>query len=304
MLLPRSIATEILKHPLWEKQDIQLFMKRLDQVHPKASGNKFYKLKYNLEQAQKEGKSTLLTFGGAYSNHIYATAAAAEQTGFRSIGIIRGEETLPLNPTLATVKEMGMAIYYVDRTTYRKKNEAAFIENLKTQFGDFYLIPEGGTNELAIKGTTEILTAEDSIYTHICSAIGTGGTILGLANRLQKHQELLGFSSLKGSFIHQEIADGLKKYGIVPLGKVNILDNYHFGGYGKHDQELLDFIRWFYGEFQIPLDPVYTGKMVYGTLDLIKKQHFPRGSKILLLHTGGLQGIAGFNKKFGLSLPS
>ena len=279
-------------------------MKRLDQVHPKASGNKFYKLKYNLEQAQKEGKSTLLTFGGAYSNHIYATAAAAEQTGFRSIGIIRGEETLPLNPTLATVKEMGMAIYYVDRTTYRKKNEAAFIENLKTQFGDFYLIPEGGTNELAIKGTTEILTAEDSIYTHICSAIGTGGTLLGLANRLQKHQELLGFSSLKGSFIHQEIADGLKKYGIVPLGKVNILDNYHFGGYGKHDQELLDFIRWFYGEFQIPLDPVYTGKMVYGTLDLIKKQHFPRGSKILLLHTGGLQGIAGFNKKFGLSLPS
>jgi len=303
MLLPRSIATEILQHPLWENQDVQLFMKRLDQVHHKASGNKFYKLKYNLEQAQKEGKSTLLTFGGAYSNHIYATAAAAQHAGFQSIGIIRGEETIPLNPTLAAAKEKGMQLFYVDRTTYRQKKEPAFIANLKRQFGDFYLIPEGGTNELAIKGTTEILTAEDSTYTHICSAIGTGGTLLGLANSLKNHQELLGFSSLKGSFIHQEIADGLEKFGIIPEGKVNVLDNYHFGGYGKHNSALLDFIRWFYQEFQIPLDPVYTGKMVYGTVDLIKKQYFPPGSKILLVHTGGLQGIAGFNERFGFALP-
>lgn len=303
MLIPNSIATENLKHPLWENQGLQLSIKRLDQIHPKASGNKFFKLKYNLKHAQIEGKSTVLTFGGAYSNHIYSTAAAAKYAGFKSIGIIRGEETLPLNPTLASAKAQGMVLHYVDRTTYRQKTEVAFIETLKRQFGDFYLIPEGGTNALAIKGTTEILTTEDKAYTHICSAIGTGGTLLGLANSLENHQELLGFSSLKGSFIHQEIADGLQKFGIIPQGKVNILDNYHFGGYGKHTQDLLDFIRWFYKEFQIPLDPVYTGKMVYGTLNLLKKQYFPKGAKILLLHTGGLQGIAGFNQRFGFALP-
>lgn len=303
MLIPNSIQTEILHHPLWENKGIELSIKRLDQVHPKASGNKFYKLKYNLEEAKKQEKTTLLTFGGAYSNHIYATAAAAEYAGFKSIGIIRGEETLPLNPTLQAAQSHGMEIHYISRSAYRNKKEDAFIENLKRQFGDFYLVPEGGTNALAVKGTTEILLEEDKKYSHICTSIGTGGTFSGLANSISFGQELIGFSSLKGDFIHEEVNSLMKQFEVIPKGKTKILDQYHFGGYGKHNEELLDFIRWFYREFQIPLDPIYTGKMVFGVLEQIKSGGIPSGSKVLLLHTGGIQGLAGFNQRFGISLP-
>ncbi|PSL03056.1 1-aminocyclopropane-1-carboxylate deaminase/D-cysteine desulfhydrase [Cecembia rubra] len=303
MLIPNSIETEILHHPLWEKKGIELSIKRLDQVHSMASGNKFFKLKYNLIQAQKLGKSTLLTFGGAYSNHIFATAAAAEYVGFKSIGIIRGEETLPLNPTLKAAQSHGMELQYLSRSVYRNKKEEAFIDNLKKQYGDFYLVPEGGTNALAIQGTAEILTEKDSKFSHICTSIGTGGTFSGLAKSIEPDQVLIGFSSLKGDFIHEEIRSLFSQFEIQTKGKIQILDQYHFGGYGKHNEGLLEFIRWFYQEFQIPLDPVYTGKMVYGLLDQIKNNLIPIGSKILVLHTGGIQGIAGFNQRFGLSLP-
>jgi len=303
MLILNSIATEILHDPLWENQGIELAIKRLDQVHPKASGNKFYKLKYNLQEARNQGKSTLLTFGGAYSNHIYATAAAAEYVGFKSIGIIRGEETLPLNPTLEAAESHGMDLQYVSRSAYRNKKEKGFIENLKKEFGDFYLIPEGGTNAFAVSGTAEILTTADSRYSHICTSIGTGGTFSGLASSIRQDQELIGFSSLKGKFIHDEIHSLLRQFQIHPKGKIKILNQYHFGGYGKYNDDLVDFIRWFYKKFQIPLDPIYTGKMVYGVLDQIKTKLIPSGAKILLLHTGGIQGLAGFNQRFGLSLP-
>lgn len=303
MLIPNSIATEILHHPLWENQGIELSIKRLDQVHAQASGNKFYKLKYNLEEAKKQGKTTLLTFGGAYSNHIYATAAAAEYAGFKSIGIIRGEETLPLNPTLGAAQSHGMELHYLNRSVYRNKKEEAFIENLKKELGDFYLVPEGGTNALAVKGTAEIMTEADAGYSHICTSIGTGGTFSGLARSIGPEQVLIGFSSLKGDFIHEEIYSLLTQFQIHPKGKIEIMNQYHFGGYGKHNEELLDFIRWFYQEFQIPLDPVYTGKMVFGVLNQIKNRSIPAGAKVLLLHTGGIQGLAGFNQRFGLSLP-
>lgn len=303
MLIPNSIATEILHHPLWENQGIELSIKRLDQVHAQASGNKFYKLKYNLEEAKKQGKTTLLTFGGAYSNHIYATAAAAEYAGFKSIGIIRGEETLPLNPTLGAAQSHGMELHYLNRSVYRNKKEEAFIENLKKELGDFYLVPEGGTNALAVKGTAEIMTEADAGYSHICTSIGTGGTFSGLARSIDPEQVLIGFSSLKGDFIHEEIYSLLTQFQIHPKGKIEIMNQYHFGGYGKHNEELLDFIRWFYQEFQIPLDPVYTGKMVFGVLNQIKNRSIPAGAKVLLLHTGGIQGLAGFNQRFGLSLP-
>jgi len=303
MLIPNHVSTEKLHHPLCENQGINLFVKRLDQIHPLASGNKFFKLKYNLEQAKKDGKKTLLTFGGAYSNHIYATAAAALQEELNAIGVIRGEETQPLNPTLKAAREKGMKLHYISRSSYRQKESPDFIDQLHKLFGDFYLIPEGGTNALAIKGTSEILTPEDRTHTHICTSIGTGGTYTGVAKSLLPHQKLLGFSALKGSFIHEEITQLLKKSQIEPQGMIQILDNYHFGGYGKHTDKLLEFIRWFYQTFQILLEPLYTGKMFYGVFDLIEKKYFPKGSKILLLHTGGIQGIAGFNERFGLSLP-
>ncbi|MFD2200101.1 1-aminocyclopropane-1-carboxylate deaminase/D-cysteine desulfhydrase [Shivajiella indica] len=303
MLIPNEITTQELNHPLWKNRSIHLSIKRLDQVHPLASGNKFFKLKYNLEQAKKEGIKTLLTFGGAFSNHIYATAAASKEEGFECIGIIRGEETLPLNPTLQAAMAFGMKLQYLDRQSYRRKNNPDFLKQLRNNFGNFYLIPEGGTNNYAVKGTSEILQENDQFFTHIGTSIGTGGTFAGLAASLKQNQKLLGFSSLKGEFIHSEINTILAKFQINPSGHYTVLDSFHFGGYGKFTNELLDFIRWFYDEFGIPLDPVYTGKMMMGLLDLIKNNYFPAGSNILAIHTGGLQGLTGFNHRFGLSLP-
>ncbi|WP_338021195.1 1-aminocyclopropane-1-carboxylate deaminase/D-cysteine desulfhydrase [Aquiflexum gelatinilyticum] len=303
LLLPNPISTQEIHLPLLEENGIRLSIKRLDQVHNLVSGNKFYKLKYNLEEAQKSGFSTVLTFGGAFSNHIHATAAAARVEGFKSIGIIRGEETIPSNPTLSFAKSEGMQLDFINREDYRKKAEDSFIEKLKEKFGFFYLIPEGGTNSLAIKGTKEILGKEDAEFTHIGCSIGTGGTFAGLAESILSHQHLLGFSSLKGDFIHSETNHLLEENLINPLGKYSIFDAYHFGGYGKSGAELLDFIKWFYSETQIPLDPIYTGKMMFGIIDLIRKDFFEKGSHILAIHSGGLQGIAGFNQRLGTSLP-
>lgn len=303
MLQPDPIGLQQLSHTLLDEKRVKVSVLRLDQVHPIVSGNKFFKLKYNLGEAKKLGKKTILTFGGAFSNHIYATASAAHLAGFQSIGIIRGKDADRNNPTLAHAQQMGMQLHFVDRESYRKKSSPEFLENLKSQFGDFYLIPEGGTNELAIEGTKEILVGLDFSFTHFCVSIGTGGTFAGLAASLQNHQTLIGLSSLKGEFIHEEVAKLLDTNEIQSKGSLEIKTEYHFGGYGKHKPELLEFMGWFYNEFKIPLDPIYTGKMAFGAWDLIKKDHFPSGSKVLLIHTGGLQGNAGFTAKTGIALP-
>ena len=303
MLHPQSVETVPLLHPIFEEKKLEVSMLRLDQVHSTVSGNKFFKLKYNLEEAKNQGKSTLLTFGGAFSNHIHATASAAHVLGLKSIGVIRGEEVDQNNPTLASARANGMQFSFVSREEYRKKDTEGFIIKLKNTFGDFYLIPEGGTNSLAIKGTSEILTENHQEHTHICTSIGTGGTFAGIASSLLPEQTLVGFSSLKGEFIREEIQQLLFKNAIQPLGKLEINTNYHFGGYAKWTVELIDFIDWFWKEFGIPLDPIYTGKMVAGFFNLVQKDQFARGSKILLIHTGGLQGNAGFYHRTGIELP-
>ncbi len=272
---------------------IELFIKREDKLHPIISGNKFRKLKYNIQEAKKLGHTTLLTFGGAFSNHILAVAGAGAEFGFKTIGIIRGEELenkIAENPTLAKAQELGMQFYFVTRTAYRDKEEKMFVNHLQEMFGDFYLIPEGGTNELAIKGCEEILTDTDKVYfTHVACAVGTGGTISGLINSSGQNQQIIGFSSLKGAFLSDVIRNFVVKTNW------NINDSYHFGGYGKVNDELIQFLNSFYSQTNIPLDPVYTGKMVFGVLDLIAKAYFPSNSKILMIHTGGLQGIKGMN---------
>lgn len=303
MLLPEPVSIQALISSEVAKKNVEVAVMRLDEIHPMVSGNKFFKLKYNLEEAEKQEKKTILTFGGAFSNHIYATACAAKLAEFQSIGIIRGEEASRTNPTLAPAQKMGMQLHFVDRETYRRKNSSDFLENLRAQVGDFYLIPEGGTNAFAILGTKEILVGASPEFTHICVSIGTGGTFAGLAASLQRHQSLIGFSSLKGEFIHGEIETLLSTHRIESEGSLEIRNEYHFGGYGKHKPAEIDFIKWFYAEFKIPLDPVYTGKMVYGVWDLIAKNHFPAGSKILMIHTGGLQGNAGFAAETGIHLP-
>jgi 1-aminocyclopropane-1-carboxylate deaminase len=275
-----------------ENSNVTLYIKREDLIHPYVSGNKFRKLKYNLLQVIQEKKKTILTFGGAFSNHILAVAAAGKENGFRTIGIIRGEELaekIAENHTLQKAQELGMVIEFVSRETYRDKNSEEFIINLKEKFGDFYLLPEGGTNDLAIKGCEEVLTERDADFDYICCAVGTGGTIAGIINCSKPSQQVLGFPALKGDFLKEDICKFAKN------NNWELITNYHFGGYGKVTEELIFFINEFYQQYEIPLDPIYTGKMVFGVLDLIEKKWFPDNSKILLLHTGGLQGILGMN---------
>lgn len=280
-----------------ENCGISLFIKREDELHPFISGNKYRKLKYNLEEAAKQNKSTLLTFGGAYSNHIAATAAAGFNYNFKTIGVIRGNElgnnlteTIQNNPTLKFASAHNMQFDFVSRAEYRTKTSPEFIASLKKKFGDFYLVPEGGTNNFAVKGCEEILTVEDAKYDYICCAVGTGGTISGIINSAKNHQKIIGFPALKGDFLQNEI----QKY-ILKRHNWSLSNNYHFGGYAKVSEELITFINKFKRETTIPLDPVYTGKMMFGIADLIKNGFFKNGTKILAIHTGGLQGIEGMN---------
>jgi 1-aminocyclopropane-1-carboxylate deaminase len=272
--------------------EITLHIKREDLIHPFISGNKFRKLKYNLLKAKEEKKTKLLTFGGAFSNHIAAVAFAGMENNFETIGIIRGDELesqIYENPTLLFAQECGMKFQFVSREEYQNKTTDLFIEKLKNIYYDFYLIPEGGANLLAVKGCEEILTEKDSQFSHICCSIGTGGTISGLINSAQLYQKIIGFPSLKGDFL----SDDIRKFAV--KSNWEFVTDYHFGGYGKINEELVRFINDFYHQTKIPLDPIYTGKMMFGIVDLIQKGYFPKGSKILAIHTGGLQGIKGMN---------
>jgi len=279
------------KIPL-ETDDYSLYIKREDLLHPHVSGNKFRKLYYNLQKAKEDNYSTLLTFGGAFSNHILAVAAAGKESGMKTIGIIRGEELrdkVSSNPTLDKAREFGMVFDFVSREDYRRKNEDAFVQRLEKQFENFYLLPEGGTNGLAVKGCEEILEETDTDFDFICCAVGTGGTISGIINSSKVSQQVLGFPALKGDFLSEDICK------FVTQSNWQLVTDYHFGGYAKVTKELIEFINNFYQKFQVPLDPIYTGKMAFGVFDLIEKKKFPKGSKILMIHTGGLQGIAGMN---------
>ena len=284
------------------KFGVQLFVKREDQIHPFISGNKFRKLKYNLEEAKILGFKTLLSFGGAFSNHITAVAAAGKEFGLNTIGVIRGEELveeIEHNPTLKFAEQCGMQFKFVTREVYRNKTSVHFIEGLKAEFGDFYLLPEGGTNTLAVKGCEEILTEQDTDFDYICCSVGTGGTISGLINCSKPGQQILGFSSLKGDFLKEDIGKFVEKKNW------QLITDYHFGGYAKINETLISFINEFKSNNQIPLDPIYTGKMMFGIFDLLEKGFFSKGSKILAIHTGGLQGVEGVNLKLkakGLTL--
>lgn len=273
---------------------VEIYIKREDKIHPHISGNKYRKLKYNLIEAESLGFKTLLTFGGAYSNHISAVASVGETFGFKTIGIIRGEELaekIQDNPTLRFAQSCGMEFKFVSRSDYRRKTSEEFLNDLKNEFGAFYLIPEGGTNKLAIKGCEEILTEPDKNFDYVCCAVGTGGTIAGLINSSNSNQKILGFPALKGAFLTKDISK------FVTNKNWKLISDYHFGGYAKINNELVTFINQFKEEHRIPLDPVYTGKMMYGIIDMITKNKFPKGSKILAIHTGGLQGIEGMNMR-------
>lgn len=282
-----SIAQDIPYHTLIDSSSVRLDLKRLDLIHPHISGNKFYKLKYNLIEAKKRGCDRILTFGGAFSNHIAASAYAAHHFDFKSIGIIRGQELAyrPLNATLKTAQHYGMQLEFMSREQYRQKDQSEFLHTLQSQYPSAFIIPEGGTNTLAIQGSKEILSDTDRLnYDVICCAVGTGGTLAGLIEASHDGQYVIGFSALKGDFLHNDVQRHTNKTNW------HILDDYCFGGYAKTSSELFDFIAGFEQKYQIPLEQVYTAKMLYGLLDLIQKNDFDQGTRILALHTGGLQG--------------
>jgi 1-aminocyclopropane-1-carboxylate deaminase len=288
---PEKSITQILSDVLFDEMGVQVLVKREDLIHPQVSGNKWRKLKYNISEAKKQGKPTLLTFGGAYSNHILATAAIGKLEGFRTIGIIRGEEHSPLNTTLQFAKSCEMQLEYMDRTTYREKNSNLIIAQLQKQFGDFYLIPEGGTNQFALKGCAEIVKEIESDYDYICCACGTGGTLAGIIAGLNGEKKAIGFPVLKGaSFLETEIKDLLTDFGCQANNWELQLD-YHFGGYAKNKPELKAFIHDFQQKHQFEIEFVYTAKLFFGLYDLIQKGYFERGSTILAIHTGGLRKL-------------
>tara|TARA_B100001250_G_scaffold85875_1_gene71008 strand:- start:39846 stop:40733 length:888 start_codon:yes stop_codon:yes gene_type:complete len=292
-----KIKTQEISLPLLKEKKVQLFIKRIDQIHEYISGNKWYKLKYNFIEAEEKGFASILTFGGAFSNHIVATANMAKLKGFSSVGIIRGENHLPLNSSLSFAVEQGMKIYSVSRRNYRLKDTVGFLNKLEEKFGNFYLIPEGGTNKLAIKGAEEILDLNDT-QDYICCAVGTGGTIAGVINSSNESQKVIGFPVIKGfSKLEKDILSWVNKKNYY------FLNDYFCGGYARLNDVLINVINNFYKTQKIPLDVVYTGKMILGILDLIAKDHFPKGSSILAIHTGGIQGNKGMNNRFGLHLP-
>lgn len=276
--------------------EVDLFIKREDLIHPVISGNKFRKLKYNLLEAQKNNNSKLLTFGGAYSNHIAATAEACHLLKIPCVGIIRGDElghnlenTLANNPTLKFAQGKGMQLHFVSRVDFRLKEEMPIVTSLLQKEPSILIIPEGGTNALAIKGCKEILQKEDD-FDVICSSAGTGGTLAGLIEASKAHQQCIGFSALKGDFLVEDVSKWTHKTNWT------LQTDCHFGGYAKVNSELIDFINRFQKEYRIPLDPIYTGKLFYGIFELIEAGYFTKNTRILAIHTGGLQGIGGMNQ--------
>ncbi len=267
-------------------------MRREDLIHPLLSGNKYRKLKYNVQEALRKKHQKLITFGGAYSNHIPAAAYIAKEKGLKAMGIIRGEELASSwnqNPTLLRAHQLGMKFQFITREEYRKKDEDDFLNDLMRLHGPAYLIPEGGTNAFAIKGCEEIIQDTDEVYDVICCSVGTGGTLAGLSNAAKDHQQVLGFPALKGDFLQKDIRKFARKTNWA------LCNSYHFGGYAKVSEELVAFINEFKEITGVPLDPVYTGKMMFGILDSVAKGQFNKGCKILAVHTGGLQGIEGMN---------
>lgn len=277
---------QLLHDPFPEALPIRLYLKRDDLLHPFVSGNKWRKLKYNLLAAQHQGHALLLTFGGAHSNHLYATAAAGPAFGFRTVGVVRGDELAdrPRNATLRFCESCGMELHFVSRADYRRQDEPAFLRQLTAQVGPCYVLPEGGTNELAVRGTTEIMPevvaqlgfAPD----YVGSAVGTGGTVAGLARSAPATTQVLGFLALKAA----------REFRRPAPERYQLLTGYHCGGYAKTTPELLAFIRQFERRTGVLLEQVYTGKLLYGLYDLARRGFFPEGATVVAVHTGGLQG--------------
>lgn len=275
--------------PLLEKTGVDLYVKREDLIHPVISGNKWRKLKYNLEYILNEQKEVAVTFGGAFSNHIYAFAGACNIYDIKGVAFIRGEVDDLNNPTLQYARKMGILLESLSRSEYRRKDNSEFLSTLGRMYNNSHIIPEGGSNDLGFLGCKEIGSEEDlSNYTHVCIAAGTGCTAAGIIS--SGCQKIEVYPALKGDFMEGEI----RKW-IGAKSEFDLIRNYHFDGYARTSNSLISFINDFYQTTSIPLEPIYTGKMFYGIFDRIRNGVYKKGDRLLAIHTGGLQGIAGYN---------
>jgi 1-aminocyclopropane-1-carboxylate deaminase len=290
------------------KQEVDIL--RLDLIHPLYGGNKFFKLKYNYQKAKEQGFDRVLTFGGAHSNHIFSTAAFCAEMKIKCTGVIRGEkEMLSRSNVLQFAQKSGMELHFVSRQDYSIKHETFFISDLKTKFGDFYMIPEGGNNEEGVKGCMEILTQDLKKYDYVFCACGTAATFSGLKISAKESQKVVGISVLKGeNTLIAESNKWFEKFNSSLINKSDseiiqsstIIDEYHFGGYAKHTEELLDFKVQFENWFGVNLDYVYTSKVFAAVFDLIEKMKLLPHSSVLLVHTGGLHGNQSYESRYGL----
>ena len=283
-----DIRIDLLKNKLLDESKISVSMLRLDLIDPVISGNKIFKLSYFLDEAKNSTHKLIITFGGAYSNHLAATAFACSKAGIKSIGFVRGEKPKKLSHTLLHCVENGMQLQFIGRELYKKINEEEFRQELIKKFGDHTFIPEGGFSQKGAEGAKLICDYFNSKkYSHICCAIGTATTIAGLIKGNDSDAKIIGFPVLKNL---NDVQERLAFLGIASSNAYSIIHDYHFGGYAKKNNALISFINTFYDDNKIALDFVYTGKMMFGVYDLVEKKYFPEGSNILCIHTGGLQG--------------
>src|ERR1700756_5535944 len=281
--MPKNIAFQKIENELTLAHKVNLYLLRLDTIDLYSGGNKLFKLKYNLEEAQKQGYKKILTFGGAWSNHL-AAVAAGNNNPLPIIAVVRGEQPKIYSDTLNFCKEKGVELHFVSRTDYRNKTEPDFIESLKNKFGNFYLLPEGGSNELAVKGCKEIIDYIPIDFDYICTPVGSGGTLAGITAGLKSHQQAIGFSALKGADYLTDEVNKLIGNSEIQNPKFSIINEYHFGGYAKTTAELLSFKTGFENQYNIPLDFVYTSKMMYGIFDSIKRGNLKKDSTVVAIH--------------------
>jgi 1-aminocyclopropane-1-carboxylate deaminase len=294
---------QAVEHEAFSRNGLRLFVKRDDLLHPHVSGNKWRKLKHNLLEAQQLGLGRLITFGGAYSNHIAAVAAAGLEFGFSTLGVISGEENGVVNPTLGFAKECGMELLFTSRTNMRNYSDTELLHHLEIDPAGAFILPQGGANCLALAGCREVVTETTAQVGHcpdfFITACGTGTTLAGIVTGLEKDCQAIGVSVLKGDFLQNEVEKLLTACAKNSSQDWQMLHDFHFGGYAKWQPELIAFINDFKQKTGIPLDPIYTGKAFFAAMQLAESGFFPEGACIVLVHTGGLQGIAGFNERFG-----
>lgn len=295
-----SVATnQIITLPAFAAAGISVHLKREDLIFPLASGNKWRKLKYNLKAFRGSNSSVLLTFGGAFSNHLAAVAAMGKHYGIATIGVVRGAELAhkPLNPTLATCQQNGMLLSFVSREEYSQKELGDTVLALQKTHGTLYVLPEGGTNALAVKGCSEILTLEDAAFDTIGCAVGTGGTLAGLANSCKTHQHVVGFQVVKDVSITARI----RTFAL--HDNWTLVQHPVHRGYAQVSKTLIAFAHDVLQQTGVLLDPIYTAPMLFQLVQMIKDDTWTFGKKLLLIHTGGTQGIIGFNTRSSLQWP-